>query len=251
MPSGWMHSHLSCMAFVRASGWSRCGKGAEKKADDDSWPRRCVRKGALSSAKRVRREFQRLAGVEWRLHLRPRCDHGCASAREMRGDPAAGAGAHPADHKAARLPSTRDTQIPGEGTLGTWLAQEIATIFTKMQTLTVEISQTHRDPAESTSLTAHTSARAYQNLAGALRAVQSVDAGLNHGYCCWQDVVDAIETAKARDQAKADKSFIRAGLRKSGAQLGVLESLTNMIPDQDGLSILRGGMMTVLKVCTQ
>ncbi|KAK4446647.1 hypothetical protein QBC34DRAFT_356278 [Podospora aff. communis PSN243] len=114
-----------------------------------------------------------------------------------------------------------------------------------MLPLTVQSSPT--SPANSASLTAHSSERPYQNLAGALRAVQSIDANLEHNYCCWQDVIDAIEMAKARDQAKADKSFMRARLRTSGAELGVLESLTNMIPDQNGLSVLRGGIMTVLK----
>jgi hypothetical protein len=171
-------------------------------------------------------------------------------ARDMRGSRC---GTGRPTEQAIRLPGFpaegRPPQIPEEGTLDTWLGSRYChnLQFTEMQTLTVEISQTRA--AESAPLTTNSSGRPCQKLAGALRAVQSVNADLNHGYCCWQDVVDAIEAAKACDQAKADKSFIRARLRKSAAELGVLESLTNMIPDQDGLSILRGGMMTVLKVC--
>jgi hypothetical protein len=81
-----------------------------------------------------------------------------------------------------------------------------------------------------------------------LHDVEVVDDSLPSRSSCWQDVINAIESATAQDNAKADKSFLRARLRKSGPELAVLESLTNMIPDQDGLSILRGGLATLCKV---
>jgi hypothetical protein len=61
-------------------------------------------------------------------------------------------------------------------------------------------------------------------------------------------VIDAIDTAKAEDDAKADKSRIRAYVRRSGPEIAILDSLTDLIPDQDGLSILRGGLSVLLKV---
>ncbi len=83
-----------------------------------------------------------------------------------------------------------------------------------------------------------------------LHEVEIVDISLYNRYSRWQDVVDAIETAKAQDQAKADKSLLgmRARLRKSGPEIAVLDSLTAMIPDQNGLSVLRGGLTTLFKV---
>ena len=80
-----------------------------------------------------------------------------------------------------------------------------------------------------------------------LHDVEVVDDSLPSRSCGWQDVVNAIESATAQDKAKADKSIVRARLRKSAPELAVLESLANMIPDQDGLSILRGGLTTLCK----
>jgi hypothetical protein len=92
--------------------------------------------------------------------------------------------------------------------------------------------------------------RSYRILLQVLHEVEIVDTSLCNRYSRWQDVVDAIETAKAQDQAKADKSLLgmRARLRKLGPEIAVLDSLTAMIPDQNGLSVLRGGLTTLFKV---
>jgi hypothetical protein len=81
-----------------------------------------------------------------------------------------------------------------------------------------------------------------------LHEVEAVDANLLSRYYRWQDVVDAIEASKAQDAAKADRSSLRARLRKSGSEIALLDSLAGMIPDQDGLSVLRGGLTTLFKV---
>jgi hypothetical protein len=92
--------------------------------------------------------------------------------------------------------------------------------------------------------------RSYRILLQVLQEVEIVDTSLCNRYSRWQDVVDAIETAKAQDQAKADKSLLgmRARLRNSGPEIAVLDSLTAMVPDQNGLSVLRGGLTTLFKV---
>jgi hypothetical protein len=46
--------------------------------------------------------------------------------------------------------------------------------------------------------------RSYRILLQVLHEVEIVDTSLCNRYSRWQDVVDAIETAKAQDQAKAD-----------------------------------------------
>ncbi|EAQ85540.1 hypothetical protein CHGG_09554 [Chaetomium globosum CBS 148.51] len=87
-----------------------------------------------------------------------------------------------------------------------------------------------------------------QSLIEVLHDVELVDHSLPNRSSCWQDVIDAIESATAQDNAKAERSSVRARLRKSGPELAVLESLAGMIPDQDGLCVLRGGLTTLCRV---
>ncbi|KAK0650803.1 hypothetical protein QBC41DRAFT_389964 [Cercophora samala] len=64
----------------------------------------------------------------------------------------------------------------------------------------------------------------------------------------WQDVVDAIEKARNADSEKAKRSVFWGCLRKSKVEVGILESLTGIIPEQDGLNMLRCGLGTVLNM---
>ena len=85
-----------------------------------------------------------------------------------------------------------------------------------------------------------------------LRKVETVDTTLHDHKTlnCWQDVADAIERAKEVDSNKAKNSPLRAGFRKAKPEIVLLESLTAMIPDETGLSVLRGGLTTLCKVST-
>ncbi|KAH6843478.1 hypothetical protein B0I37DRAFT_393675 [Chaetomium sp. MPI-CAGE-AT-0009] len=87
-----------------------------------------------------------------------------------------------------------------------------------------------------------------QSLVEVLHDVEVIDESFANRSCCWQDVIDAIESATAEDDAKAERSSLRARLRKSGPELAVLESLAGMIPDQDGLCVLRGGLTTLCRM---
>lgn len=87
-----------------------------------------------------------------------------------------------------------------------------------------------------------------RSLIEVLHDVEVVDDSFSNRSSRWQDVIDAIESATAQDNAKAERSSVRARLRKSGPELAVLESLAGMIPDQDGLCILRGGLTTLCRV---
>jgi len=90
----------------------------------------------------------------------------------------------------------------------------------------------------------------YSALLRTLQEAETVDISLYVRHSRWQDVVDAIETAKAQDQARGDKSLLglRGRLRHLAPEISILDSLTGMIPDQDGLSVLRGGLTTLFKV---
>ncbi len=88
----------------------------------------------------------------------------------------------------------------------------------------------------------------HSTLSSVLRDVEGVDSNLASRSNCWQDVVNAIEAAKTQDSAKAEKSSMRARLRKLGPEISMLESLATMIPDQNGLSVLRGALVTMFKV---
>lgn len=56
----------------------------------------------------------------------------------------------------------------------------------------------------------------------------------------------------SQDEAAADRTFMgghaRAGIRSAAPLIATLESLATMIPDQNGLSVLRGALTTVFKV---
>ncbi|KAK3903633.1 hypothetical protein C8A05DRAFT_32615 [Staphylotrichum tortipilum] len=93
-----------------------------------------------------------------------------------------------------------------------------------------------------------TPAQPYQALSEVLQYAGSVDESIPSRYYRWQDVLDAMEAAVAQDQAKANKSSFRARVRKSASDVALLESLAEIIPDQDGLSVLRCGLATLFKM---
>lgn len=65
--------------------------------------------------------------------------------------------------------------------------------------------------------------------------------------CSWDDVLASMEQAVANDETKADRSRARALLRNRPV-IVTLQTLTNMIPDQDGLSVMRGGLKYIFDV---
>lgn len=65
--------------------------------------------------------------------------------------------------------------------------------------------------------------------------------------CTWADVLNSMQDATSEYREKSDSSRVRAAQRDKAIAVTLL-SLTDMIPEQDGLSILRGGMSTIFKV---
>lgn len=65
--------------------------------------------------------------------------------------------------------------------------------------------------------------------------------------CTWTDVFNLMQNASSEYREKSESSKMRAAQRDKAIAVTLL-SLTDMIPEQDGLSILRGGMSTIFKV---
>ncbi|KAK0624115.1 hypothetical protein B0T14DRAFT_565417 [Immersiella caudata] len=67
------------------------------------------------------------------------------------------------------------------------------------------------------------------------------DASLLHRTNSWDEVLDSIEAARDEYERKMGKSRLRA-IPRNQVVVTTLQGLTEMIPEQDGLSILRGGL---------
>lgn len=65
--------------------------------------------------------------------------------------------------------------------------------------------------------------------------------------CSWDDVLESMLVAKNHHDGKGETSKMRSALRNRTI-IVTLQSLTNMIPDQYGLSVMRGGLKYVFDV---
>jgi len=63
----------------------------------------------------------------------------------------------------------------------------------------------------------------------------------------WDDVLDSLEVASTDHETKMNRSRTKKFLGNK-AIVTTLESLADTIPDQDGLSVLRGGLKLVFSV---
>lgn len=66
--------------------------------------------------------------------------------------------------------------------------------------------------------------------------------------CGWEDVMDCIAKAKAVYDEKGRRCKLRAWSRNADATAEVLKSLTGIIPDNNGLSVLRKGLVMIFQV---
>ena len=69
--------------------------------------------------------------------------------------------------------------------------------------------------------------------------------------CGWEDVLNCISMAKASYDEKGRSNKARAWSRNADATADVLKSLTCMIPDEKGLSVLRQGLVIIFQVTPQ
>lgn len=72
----------------------------------------------------------------------------------------------------------------------------------------------------------------------------------NHNGISWDDVLKSIQDANEEYLTKSEKNTPKNVYNghKNKALIMTLHSLTDMIPDQDGLSVMRGGLKLIFKV---
>lgn len=66
--------------------------------------------------------------------------------------------------------------------------------------------------------------------------------------CGWKDVLDCVAVAKASYDDKGKKSKVRAWSRNADTTVDFLKSLAGIIPDDEGLSVLRQGLVIIFQV---
>ena len=66
--------------------------------------------------------------------------------------------------------------------------------------------------------------------------------------CSWNDVFEQIDTVERAYDAKAPKGSLRSRIRDGKSDAQTLNSLLFVIPDEKGLSILRGGLSFIFQV---
>ena len=78
------------------------------------------------------------------------------------------------------------------------------------------------------------------------RTTDIISAFRHRGFS-WDDVLESIQIARdEHDEGEGRGKFRNA--YKNKALITTLHSLTDMIPDQDGLSVMRGGLKLIFKV---
>lgn len=88
----------------------------------------------------------------------------------------------------------------------------------------------------------------HQNILGTSSGSADIDRAIafRPEDCSWSDVLAAMEEARTEFDRTTSKGPKR--IYKNKALLTTLESVSDTIPDQYGLSVLRGGLKTVFKV---
>ncbi|KAJ4301332.1 hypothetical protein N0V90_003424 [Kalmusia sp. IMI 367209] len=90
-----------------------------------------------------------------------------------------------------------------------------------------------------------------QELETVLASSQQLDPNFDIKGCTWEDLLNHINTAICLDEEKGKNSKIRGSIRNAKADLVFLNSLTSLIPDEKGLSVLRGGLSIIFKSWSQ
>jgi hypothetical protein len=65
----------------------------------------------------------------------------------------------------------------------------------------------------------------------------------------WNTILSYIDDARNEYGSKGEKSLIRRKMREGENIAGLLDGLTKMIPDQNGLSVLRESLGYIFQVC--
>lgn len=83
----------------------------------------------------------------------------------------------------------------------------------------------------------------------AINSLQAGDSTAIPQNVSWRDVFDCIGEAKKTYEKKAEDNRFRGWIRKGDIAIGILERLSEAIPDENGLSVLKTGLVFVFQVC--
>ncbi|PVH94902.1 hypothetical protein DM02DRAFT_618276 [Periconia macrospinosa] len=92
---------------------------------------------------------------------------------------------------------------------------------------------------------------ATDELENVLTATQKLNPTLDIIGCTWEDLLQQIDAAVETDEAKSRKSKLRNGFRSSKSDIQFLNSLLSVIPDEKGMSLLRGGLSVIFQMWIQ
>jgi hypothetical protein len=81
-----------------------------------------------------------------------------------------------------------------------------------------------------------------------LSSAVKIDSALKGVNSSWEDVLDYIQSSEMAYNAKAEKSWIRNWVRNSKVTAENLKIGVELIPDEKGLSVLRGGLCFMFDV---
>ncbi|KAL6832071.1 hypothetical protein V8C40DRAFT_237789 [Trichoderma camerunense] len=89
--------------------------------------------------------------------------------------------------------------------------------------------------------------RKLEDLSEAIKSFQVGDSATTTQDVSWRGVCDCIEEAKKSYEKKAEDNRFRGWIRKGDIAIGILERLSDSIPDENGLSILRTGLVFIFQ----
>ncbi|KFZ00081.1 hypothetical protein V498_00311 [Pseudogymnoascus sp. VKM F-4517 (FW-2822)] len=88
-------------------------------------------------------------------------------------------------------------------------------------------------------------------LEGHLSSAVIIDSNLKGLNSSWDDVLECIQSSETSYNAKAEKSWIRKYVRESKVTSQNLKIAAELIPNDKGLSVLRGGLCFMFEAWTQ
>ncbi|PON25356.1 hypothetical protein TGAM01_v205650 [Trichoderma gamsii] len=89
--------------------------------------------------------------------------------------------------------------------------------------------------------------RKLEDLSTAINSLQAGDSTAIPQNVSWRDVFDCIGEAKKTYEKKAEDNRFRGWIRKGDIAIGILERLSEAIPDENGLSVLKTGLVFVFQ----
>ncbi|KAF2440888.1 hypothetical protein P171DRAFT_523914 [Karstenula rhodostoma CBS 690.94] len=90
-----------------------------------------------------------------------------------------------------------------------------------------------------------------QELETVLASAQQFDPSFDLKACTWDDLLCHIDASIELDAQKSKNNRLRRAVRNANADVQMLNSLVSIIPDEKGLSLLRGGLSIIFQSWNQ